>query len=145
MIRGSHHDRADTIRDQFTFELFTPAHEEVHRKEIERANAQVPLRNPLDASQVGTTDGESRRRRHQHQTRDQQCAPRLLLGQEQQRKKKGRPRLTRRERVEREIEQPPAFLVGICAAMRGACTRRCMTRRRSIATSRTAAAPNTRR
>jgi len=42
------------------------------------------------ASQVGTADGEARRRRHVGETRDKQCAPRLLLGQEQQGEEAGR-------------------------------------------------------
>lgn len=63
------------------------------RKRGDSADHQeVPSPSALDSSKVGTADGEARRRRQQHQTRAEQCAPRLLLGQEQQGKKERRTR-----------------------------------------------------
>ena len=53
-------------------------------------HATLPHRREVEPSQVGAADGEARRRRHIGQTRAECCAPRLLLGQEQQGKETGR-------------------------------------------------------
>ena len=86
-----------------TLELFSPEHEEFDRKELQREQpAQVQSRDSLDTQKVGTADGEASRRSHQHPASHEQRAPRLLLRQEQQRPKKGRPRLSRSAVLERE-------------------------------------------
>lgn len=63
------------------------------RKDVNLGDHQeVPHRSPLDPPQVGTADGEARRRRLLGQTRAEQCAPRLLQGQEQTSPAPRRPR-----------------------------------------------------
>jgi hypothetical protein len=63
---------------------------------------QIPMRDPLDPPQVGTTDGETSRRRNFDSASTVERTPRLLLRQEQPRKKAGRPRTSPLRNLERE-------------------------------------------
>jgi hypothetical protein len=64
--------------------------------------ATLPRSPQLDPPKVGTADGKTLGRGHVSTTRSEQRAPQLLLRQEQQGKKKGRPRTSPLRNLARE-------------------------------------------
>jgi hypothetical protein len=65
-------------------------------------DATLPLSNPLGEPQVGTTDGKSLERGHQHPQSDQRGTASLLLEQQPQKRAPGRPRASDSQLLARE-------------------------------------------